>query len=86
MNDTPPEITKKQYELFFKIPESQRIKQAFEMVEFGFMVVDNSIRETYPNISEQDFKIEKIKRLYRNDLSKEEIIRIIDQIKQKNIS
>lgn len=85
MNDTSPEITKKQYELFFKIPESERIKQAAEMVEFGFMVVDNSIREMYPNISEQDFKIEKIKRLYSNDLSKEEITRIIDQIKEKNI-
>ncbi|MCU0446139.1 MAG: hypothetical protein MUE85_14630 [Microscillaceae bacterium] len=81
MLDTPPEIQKKQYEIFFQLPLEERIKQGFEMINFGLMIVENSIKAQNPAISAVDFKIEKPKRLYKNDFLVEELARIIENFR-----
>lgn len=76
MKDTPPEIEKKQREIFFQLSPHIRAKQAVDMINFGFFVLENSIKKQYKDISQKEMILEKIKRLYSNDFSKEEMERI----------
>lgn len=69
MNDTSPEMRKKQSEVIFKMTEKERFEQGIEMINFGRMIVENSIEQTQPNLSAIDFKIEVFKRYYKNDFS-----------------
>lgn len=77
MQDTSPEMRKKQYEIFFQLSPEERGRQGIEMVEFGLMVVENSIKAQNPTFSALELKIEKLKRLYKNDLPEEIIQKII---------
>jgi DNA replication protein DnaC len=81
MQDTSSEMQKKQYEVFFRLSPEERVKQGVEMINVGLMIVENSIKNQYPNISKTDFKIEKLKRLYKNDLSEAELQRIIQHFR-----
>lgn len=73
MNDTSDEIRKKQYEIIFKMTEKERFEQGLEMISFGRLIVENSIKQNNPHLSEVDFKIEVFKRYYKNDFSLSEM-------------
>jgi hypothetical protein len=77
MEDTPTYIQDKQYEIFFKLSMQERIKQSIEMIDFGFMVLENSIKTANPHASPKELKIEKIKRLYADDFSEIELAKIL---------
>lgn len=77
MQDTPTHIQDKQYEIFFKLSMQERIRQSIEMIDFGFMVLENSIKIEKPDATPKELKIEKIKRLYTDDFSETELAKII---------
>lgn len=81
MQDTSPEMQKKQYEIYFSLPLEERVRQGIEMIDVGIMIVENSIKNQYPNLSSVDLKIEKLKRLYKNDLSETVIKRVIQHFR-----
>ena len=77
MQDTSPEMRKKQYEIFFQLSPEERGRQGMEMVAFGLMVVENSLKAQNPTFSALELKIEKLKRLYKNDLPEEMMQQVI---------
>lgn len=78
MRDTSVEMQNKQYEIFFKLSPQERVRQGFEMINFGLMVLENSIKAKKTDISEKELRIEKIKRLYSDDFSQEQLLKIIE--------
>jgi len=78
MNDTSPEMRKKQLEGIFKMTAKERFAEGLKMIDFVRQTVENSIRKQKPNLSATEFKIEIFKRYYAKDFSKEEKQRIIE--------
>lgn len=81
MNDTTPEMTNKQREIFFAKPHYERFLIGVESISFGRFLVENSIKNETPRISDVELKILIFKRYYQNIFSKEEIDIIIDSMR-----
>ena len=81
MTDSTPEILKKQLEIILSKSESERFRIGDELNTFGRKVLENSIRQEYPGISEIDLKIEVFKRIYTPFYSTYELDRIILSIR-----
>ena len=86
MHDTPEEILKIQQAIFLKKTPSERFIIGIEMIEEVIKLVESSIRNSSPGISDLDLKIERFKRFYENDFSKEEMNNIIEHWKKKPIT
>ncbi|TSA25970.1 MAG: hypothetical protein D4R67_08915 [Bacteroidetes bacterium] len=82
MTDTPAEIAKKQLEIFLSKSETERFQIGDELNKFGRNVVESSIRQGHPGISETDLKIEVFKRCYSTYFTPEELVRIIISMKE----
>lgn len=83
MKDTPDYVADMQHKIFFALPMHERVRQGVEMVDFGMNVLENSIRQQYPNCSPLDFRIEKLKRLYANDLPAERLSEAIEAFRAR---
>ena len=81
MTDTPDEISRKQLEILLSKPEGERFRIGDELSSFGKKVLESSIRDENPGISEIDLKTEIFKRCYSMYYSPEEMIRIIDSMR-----
>ncbi|MDX2306413.1 MAG: hypothetical protein NW226_26625 [Microscillaceae bacterium] len=77
MNDTNPEMRKKQLEIIFQMTPRQRFEQGLQMIDFVRNTVENSIKKKIPDISATQLKIEIFKRYYGKDFSESEKTRII---------
>jgi hypothetical protein len=77
MTDTTSEITAKQLEIMLLKSESERFRIGDELNSFGRKVLESSIRQEFPGISEIDLKIEVFRRCYVSFFSHDEIDRII---------
>lgn len=82
MKDTSTEIRKKQYELIFQLSESQRFSEGIKMINMGRTIVENSIKEQNPNITDLEMRIAIFKRYYSLDFSKQEMDKIINAFYQ----
>jgi hypothetical protein len=82
MTDTPGEIANKQLEIFLLKSESERFRIGNELNAFGRKVLECSIRQEYPGISEIDLKIEVFNRCYSSFFSPDELNRIILSMKE----
>jgi hypothetical protein len=77
MQDTPEEILQKQREIFFNKTASERSIIGAELINFGRIVVESSIKQQNPDISPIDLKVAVFKRYYQNCFDKVELERII---------
>lgn len=77
MNDTTPEMRKKQIEFSLKMTPQERFKEGLKMIEFVRNTVINSIKSKNPDITPKQLRIEFFKRYYSKDFSEIEKERII---------
>ena len=82
MTDTSSEIAIKQLEIMLLKSESERFRIGDELNAFGRKVLESSIRQEYPRISEIDLKAEVFKRCYSLYYSTDELIKIILSMKE----
>lgn len=80
MLDTPDEIIQKQREIISSKTASERFIIGAELINFGRIVVESSIKNAMPGISEIDLKIAVFKRYYKNYFSKDELNKIINSM------
>ena len=76
MNDTTEDARKMQLAIIFSKTEEERSLMGIEMIDYVRMIVENSIREENPIISDIDLKIAVVKRYYAAEFSAEEMGRI----------
>ncbi len=81
MQDAPVDIIQKQREIIHAKSADERFMIGVEMINFGRMMVESSIRQNNPNISEIDLKIETFKRCYSQSFDSEELIKIINGLR-----
>ena len=77
MTDTTAEISHKQLEIFLMKSESERFRIGDALNAFGRKVLEGSIRQEHPGISEIDLKIAVFEKCYSSFFSAEELGRII---------
>ena len=80
MSDTTHDILSKQREILLSKSSGERFMIGDEAIAFGYMVVENSIRQKNPGISEMDLKIDVFRRYYGNQFTSEETEKIIQSI------
>jgi hypothetical protein len=81
MNDTPPEILKKQFEIIKSKPEGVRYAMQMEMMDYAANQTKALIRKKNPHLSEREVVIEFVKLYYKDDFSEEEMLRIVEWMK-----
>jgi len=81
MTDTTRGISRIQFEIMLSKTETERFIIGDEIVLFGRRVVESSIRQKYPEISDTDLKIEVFKRCYSSFFSPDELQKIILSMK-----
>ncbi len=81
MLDTTAEMLQKQRDIFFSKTSSERFLIGAETIAFGRIIVESSIKQKEPNISELDLKISVFRRYYESFFSKIELENIIDSMK-----
>jgi len=77
MNDTSLDILEKQREIFHKKTSQERFLIGAELIEMGRIIIESSIKNNKPDISEIDLKIEVFKRYYSDYFSDDELQKII---------
>lgn len=77
MLDTTDEMLQKQREIIFSKPASERFMIGVEVISFGRLLLENSIKQKKPDISELDLKIAVLKRYYENVFDIDELNNII---------
>jgi len=78
MLDTTDEIIQKQREILLSKTLKERFLIGAETITFGRVLVESSIKQKNPNISELDLKVEVFKRYYSDIFSDDEIQVIIN--------
>jgi len=81
MSDTTHDISRKQIEILLAKSEEERFKIGDELASFGRKVLESSIRNENPGISEIDLKTEVFKRCYSMAYSAEELNLIISAMR-----
>ena len=69
MNDTPDHIYKIQDAIFNSWSVEERFRRGAEMMDDGRRLVESSIRNANPDISEKELKAQVFKRFYENDFT-----------------
>ena len=77
MLDTSQEMIQKQREIFFLKTSNERFMIGAETIAFGRTIVESSIKQKHPQISELNLKIAVFKRYYENIFSKVEFEKIV---------
>ncbi|MCX6283592.1 MAG: hypothetical protein NTW31_05075 [Bacteroidetes bacterium] len=73
MNDTSEEILRKQIEILLSKSEGERFMIGDELSAFGRRVLESSIRNEMPEISETELKTEVFRRCYSQFYSPEQM-------------
>lgn len=82
--DVSKEILLLQLKLATSLPMEERWKRSLEMIEMGFFIVRQSIKHKYPDISEEDLRIETFRRVYQQDYTPEQMEKIIAAMRAYN--
>ena len=77
MLDTPSDILDKQREIISRKTLEERFLIGAELIDFGRIVVENSIKQNHPNITQSELNIEVLKRYYATCYSKNEFEKIV---------
>ena len=81
MNDTPEHIRKIQYDIIMSKTPEERFLMGIEMMEDVRRMVEGSIREQNPGISDIDLRIAVFKRYYSKDFTPERLNDIIESMR-----
>jgi len=81
MQDTPEHITQKQREIIHAKSPDERFMIGVETINFGRMMVESSIRQSNPQISEVDLKVETFKRCYSHSFDPAELHTILTELR-----
>lgn len=76
MKDTSNEALKFQRENAAKMTDRERAMQGIEMYEMGRLVVTNSVKKQYPELSGGTLQAKIFERLYLNDFKTDEMEKI----------
>jgi DNA replication protein DnaD len=76
MNDTPNHIRQLQTDITMQKSPAERFKDGLEMIDYGRFIVENSIRNQKPTITERELVVEVFKRYYANEFSPVELEKI----------
>jgi hypothetical protein len=82
MNDTPEDIVKIQRDILLAKTPSERFAIGMETIRFARQIVEDSIRESNPGISETELKLAVFKRCYENSFSPKDIELIINSMRR----
>lgn len=77
MLDTTDEMIQKQREIIFAKTSNERFLIGAETIAFGRIMVESSIKQAKPDISELELKVAVFKRYYENSFNKNELDKII---------
>jgi hypothetical protein len=78
MIDSTDEMLQKQREVIYQKTPEERFLIGLDLINFCRTIVENSIRQSVPGISDVDLKIAVLKRYYSNSFSKKEMEKIIN--------
>lgn len=81
MKDTSKEINDYQLKFFLNKSVEERFQLTFQMIDDGKKLVESTIINNNPSISDIELKKETIKRFYRNDFSEAEMNNILNSFK-----
>ncbi|TVQ89901.1 MAG: hypothetical protein EA393_06370 [Bacteroidetes bacterium] len=81
MQDTPEHIIQKQREIIHSKSPDERFMIGVEAINFGRKMVESSIRQSNPHISEIDLKVETFKRYYSQSFDPEELKKILEELR-----
>ena len=73
MNDSTPEMWKKQHELMLAMPMKQRFMEDIDMTEFTRKLMATDVRRQNPGVSELELKIEVFKGYYEDEFTEEQL-------------
>jgi hypothetical protein len=82
MNDTTEEAARVQREIIMSKTPEERILMGAEMIDSVRLIVEASIRNKQPDISEIDLKIAVFRRYYTPDFSPEQLDLIEAHLRQ----
>jgi hypothetical protein len=80
MNDTSTEVQNIQRKIFEKKTLTERFQIGAETIDFGRLLVVNSIKKNNPEISEIELKIAILKRYYGTTFTETELNTIIQSM------
>jgi hypothetical protein len=80
MLDTTHDILAKQREIIFQKTITERFLIGAEAIDFGRVIVESSIRNLQPDISELDLKIATFRRYYSSIFPDDELERIVQSM------
>jgi hypothetical protein len=81
MQDTPKHIIQKQREIILAKSPDERFMIGLEAINFGRMMVESSIRQSNPQISEVDLKVETFIRCYPQTFDPDELHTILTKLR-----
>ncbi len=82
MNDTTPMMRKKQLAVVFGMTPEERFLEGMRMINFTQRVVEQSIMQKQPALSETELKIEVFKRYYGKEFTAAKIAEISRGIRE----
>ena len=83
MNDTTPNMRKKQFEIYQSKSIDEKIKMVAEMMEFGINQTKSVIKGWHPDKSEIELQIEFFKLYYREDFKPEAMNLLVNKMREK---
>jgi hypothetical protein len=81
MNDTSEWARQKQREIIMAKTVEERMLMGFDMIDFAYMVVENSIKAANPGIGKGDLVAEIFKRYYGHEFPPERVEAIMASIR-----
>lgn len=81
MTDTPEHIYQKQYEIIASKPLVERVRLGFETIDTTRKWIENSIKQTTPDITPMELAIAVFLRYYQYDFPEARLQEIIQSIR-----
>ncbi len=85
MNDTPTHIHQKQLAIFNQMSAGERVAICINMAEEGRRMVEMKIQQKHPDWTRGEVVAAAFERIYRDDFSSEELLRIADSIRRYHL-
>jgi len=82
MIDTPKDIEQKQREILLAKTSTERSAIGMETIRFGRQIVESSILQRHPDISESELRVAVFRRCYENSFSPEELDLILNSMRK----
>lgn len=82
MNDTPEHIRKKQFEIYNRKSDAEKMKGLFDLTELSRKIILDQLRKKNPEMSEIDLKVELFRIFYKDDFNPEKLNEISEFLRK----